>query len=891
MAADSGGVLPWTQWGAGVAAAVGLALTLPALLTRGRVSSLAAFYVPICLLAGVALAALQSVPLPLSGLATIASESAATYQIAVNNLQLIPGDVAELSAAGQRFPISIAPWLTRHSAAWLTVLAVFGVASSQLFVTRSRITVLLVCLALGGAVQAGFGIYQTLADPLATVWGIKSYFGGTPFGSYVTRSSAAVILNLGLAASLGMIAWRLAAITGASLVGDQFPFSELLDVVFDRIAMIGICCGLMSVAGLLACGSRGGLVGSIAGLLLAFGLVQTLHRGKGLVPTLLAVGLMAAVLLIKLELPAKSINRLQETPDVLFTEDGIQDGRLEHWQDGWQTALAQPLVGWGIGTYRFAYMPFQRFSSGAWFVNADNLWLEWFVETGAIGVALLLVALVLLIRSLYALNASPDPIDHGLATAGWFALGSLAVSQFFDFGLRIPANSIAATMIAAAVVGRHSVIGYFTPESDFPSERTTDPLPRSRRTRLFAQILASRIPTSTLVAVSVMALVPALWFLDVEARADHLRRLAHHLPRGSQFNADVANKLKESLTVHVNRHPADYAARLELSSLYLDAARYQAAIDASSNPATPDWQSNYRMLAPKFLRVLWYQVPQGAVVSPLFPISQSSSESSVPFFFPDAATQSTKDDLQRQRTEFGVGLHEARQQACRALLNCPLSDQVHSAIVGLDFAGGSQDQSKQLISELMILRSRHAASLVFAGRLAYDAKLWELAAQSWKSAMRLQSSVTTEVLNSIDKDAPFAISSILPESPQVIAIAARQELAKQSPNRALLTGIAELLKRDLPTDRSERVNRLRLIAQIHSKREQPDLAAELLSEAVSLIPNDLDLRYQYIVALRNAGNLNEARQQARAGQKIAPKDARFEQLLSAMSVISFDPMP
>ncbi|MGV3482789.1 MAG: hypothetical protein ACO1RT_00070, partial [Planctomycetaceae bacterium] len=292
VAADNGGVLPWTQWAAGCAAAVALVLTLPAVLTRGRVP-LRAFSVAVCLLLFAGIAAFQTMPLAPSILSTVASGSAATYQQAADILES-NGEAAAATAQQDSYPISVAPWLTKGSASMLVVLAAFGLASSQLFVTRQHIAVLLVCLALTGAVQGGVGIYQTITDPNATVWGVRSHHGGSPFGTYISRSAAAVTMNLGLAASLGLVAWRLAAMTGASLYNEEFPFSELLDVAFDRVAMLGVVCALLSVAGLLACGSRGGLIGAVAGLLLAFGLVQSLHRGRGLMPVLLGVALMAA---------------------------------------------------------------------------------------------------------------------------------------------------------------------------------------------------------------------------------------------------------------------------------------------------------------------------------------------------------------------------------------------------------------------------------------------------------------------------------------------------------------------------------------------------------------------------------------------------------------------
>jgi O-antigen ligase len=918
VAADSGGVLPWTQWVAGCTAVAALVFALLPLSMQGRTFRSRAFTPSIGLLAFATIAAFQALPLPSAWVTTIANESAQAYQFAAETLRL--SDPTHPATATTSYPISIAPWLTKLSAAFLVPLAVFALVSSQVFITRNRIAFLLTCFALTGAIQAGFGIYQMIHDPTATVWGIKSYYGGAPFGSYVSRSSAAVLLNLGLACGIGMVAWRLAAITGASLSGDEFPFAELLDVLFDRTAMIGLVSALTCVAGLLACGSRGGLVGSIAGLLLAFGLVQSIHRSRGLIPSLIAIALMAVILLVKFELPAKSLDRLQETPDMVMTEDGIEDGRLDHWRDSLSAGAAQPILGWGLGTYRYAYLPFQKFSSGAWFINADNLWLEWFVESGIIGMVFLLLALALFCATLQSLNSSPDPIDHGLATAGWFALGSMAVSQFFDFGLRVPANSIAATVIAAAAMGRHATIGRLY--QDFPEaeQRLGTPLNLRKKARSIAHLLTGPTFNVALFILCTLALIPAVRTLHQEASADQLRRLADHLPRGAQFNDDVANRIKQALTTHVDAHPDDTSSQLELSRLTTDTARYAAAKSASQVDGS-DWLTNYQTLAPSVLRGLWYRLSSEASAAefatittngdgvaetvetsdairpatnqdvsaysvPLFPISVTSSDDLISKLITDNPSDTNLETLNRLRSELGIELNAARTQAWAALLSCPLCDEAHSAIISLDFAGGSQQQSSQLLRNLLLLRSRHAKSLLFAGKLASQARLWDLAAESWRATMRVEPAMTTLVLAAIDNDSPVSISEILPANPKAIAIAARQEVAKKTPNKPLLARIAISLNESLPEAREERVATLKLIAQVYSKRDQPAEAATSLGQAVALMPSDLDLRYQYVLALRESGNLNEARQQARAGRTINPKDTRFDQILASMSEFS-----
>ena len=896
-AADSGGVLPWTQWALGCAGAVSLVFAIiVCVATGGRVSLNTHSLVAVLLLISL-FSVLQLVPLPSS---ILASGSATAYAEAVEIIAFVPNDKAAMNSSGHlgTHPISIAPWLTKETAALMSIITAYVAIGSMVFVTRSTVTILLIGISFTGAIQAGFGIYQILADPSATVWGIKSIYGGAPFGSFVNRSSAAVLMNFGMAASVGLIAWRLAAMSGATIDGDEFPFRELLDVIFDRIAMVAIVCALLCASGLLACGSRGGLVGALAGFLMAFGIVQSLHKGKGLIPAFFFVGLMAAILLLKFELPATSIERLQKTPDSSILETGLQDGRWDHWKDGWQAGMAQPLVGWGAGCYRYAYLPFQQFSGGAWFVNADNLWLEWFVEMGLIGVVLAAVAAAIFIKALRNLNSSPDPIDHGLATAGWFALGAILVSQFFDFGVRIPANSIVGALMVGGVVGRCSVIGFFVDVRQRKSDRSA---PNRESDPHDSFIKNNKRPFFTgliMLLLCALFLLPSISHLSAEANADHLRRLARILPRGPQFNPIIAQEIELGLQSHVATHPDDFNSQLQLSKLTVDSARYKAARDAMQDPNNSDWVASYRKLAPLVLRSIWYQSageeaasPLNSIESgettgkrssaePLFPISDSKDESIASLL---DTVQATDIVLQERRVEFGAKLASARFRALEALLYCPLSAETHATLAGLDFAGGSAEQSARLLSRMIVLRSRNSRSLLLAGQLASEGYLWDVAKRAWQTAMRLDPGITLAVLQSINENGPLSASDLLPESPDAVSIVVDRELIKTSPDRAMLGRAAEILQRELPADRVMRANRLMLIAKIYSKREQPAIAAENLAKVVAIQPSNLEARYQYAVSLRAAGNLPEARQQARAGRKIAPKDLRFEQLLTAMS--------
>ncbi len=110
--------------------------------------------------------------------------------------------------------------------------------------------------------------------------------------------------------------------------------------------------------------------------------------------------------------------------------------------------------GAGLGAYRYAYLPYQQHSSGAWFQNADNLYLEMIVEGGLWLPLLLIFAAVVVLTSLLRLSrVKKSPTTTAIVVASWYLFASMAVSQFFDFGVLLPANYLTIAILIGALLG------------------------------------------------------------------------------------------------------------------------------------------------------------------------------------------------------------------------------------------------------------------------------------------------------------------------------------------------------------------------------------------------------------------------------------------------------
>lgn len=156
---------------------------------------------------------------------------------------------------------------------------------------------------------------------------------------------------------------------------------------------------VVAVAGLVLTASRGGLILT----LLALSIVPlTLNRLSWQRRLLLLVVISAAAWAASLALP-QAFPDLQQTLQRLSTtstelSSGTLTGRTNIWSAALTLFEKKPVAGWGAGTFRYAVEPLAGHS-----VSAHNSFISIAVDTGLIGLALLV--LVIALALLAALNS------------------------------------------------------------------------------------------------------------------------------------------------------------------------------------------------------------------------------------------------------------------------------------------------------------------------------------------------------------------------------------------------------------------------------------------------------------------------------------------------------
>ncbi|QDT03538.1 O-Antigen ligase [Rubripirellula lacrimiformis] len=468
VALDCGGLLPWDLWISSVAVmALVIATwfvqsacpprrTPSAPFINASPAAIVQHYVtetlerglqrsPMVLWAAIGLLALaQSIPLDSGTVWSLSPASADAFT------QWLPQATGQ--PAPQSFPVSVSAWLTKNFAAFAMVMAAMAYVAGTIFRHRHLVLLMMIGMAIVGVVHSALGFYQSVVSPGVFLFGDRRI--GHPFGTFINRNNAGAMLNLGLAAAVGLLVYRSRNRRSSDgMVSHKFGgFSH-----FHRMAqsvswwMIVLATVFISAA-IVACGSRGALLGSACGATIC---VITVASSRRLPIVVFAVVVMFAIAMVTLGaagIETTAVDRLLEN----HTGDPVGDGRAGHWPDAWRSALASFPIGGGMGAYRYAYLPFQATGGGNWYRNADNQWLEWLVEGGLAMALILLAAGIGTIVAFRRLLRTSDPIDYGLALAGIFATTAIATSQTFDFALTLPPIAMTATLLAAAVHARQT---------------------------------------------------------------------------------------------------------------------------------------------------------------------------------------------------------------------------------------------------------------------------------------------------------------------------------------------------------------------------------------------------------------------------------------------------
>lgn len=290
--------------------------------------------------------------------------------------------------------------------------------------------------------------YRAFFEPMVHKWQTT--------GTFVHRNHLACYLYLGLSLGIG---WMLGALKGADApVPARHMLVGLLRFMLTPRMVLRLLLVVLVIA-LVLTRSRMGNAAFVAGLLALAGLLWWRMPALRKLVSVVVVSLLLVDLVIigqwvGLE---KVVQRMEATALVEDDRRGEEtlEARLQPATRSLPLIAAQPWFGHGGGTFYTVFTPHksnEMLLAEFYVDHAHNDYIEILVDTGVVGLGLMLVVVVLTARRAW-LQASPEASAsaRGIAYAGWMAMACLAVHSMVDFNLQIPANALTFTTILALV--------------------------------------------------------------------------------------------------------------------------------------------------------------------------------------------------------------------------------------------------------------------------------------------------------------------------------------------------------------------------------------------------------------------------------------------------------
>ncbi len=351
--------------------------------------------------------------------------------------QALPGrsiEARSIALAGDPdrwMPLSMAPARTFTSLLSMIFPALLMLQVSRLSIRSSRW--LCGTVAAGGALSVVLGMLQISHTGGAT-WSLYFYYSaGSLVGFQADRNLEADILLIALLAFCALVAPR------------------LLDGRRHLLGWTSVAGAIMVfLIGVLMTGSRTGI--ALSGFTLALLVAMfwpAIRKDSPSAPWLLASSLVLGAATFGL-LQVNSVRR------VMLRFWATEEARWDVWIDASYVLQQVWPIGAGIGTIVPLLASAERLDVlGPKFLNrVHNDWLEWTIEAGAPGIAVLILVLLILIVSAYRAfrwSAAPDSVPARRSQI-IFAVGALLIVALHSI-VEYPLRSMSLAMLTSMAAG------------------------------------------------------------------------------------------------------------------------------------------------------------------------------------------------------------------------------------------------------------------------------------------------------------------------------------------------------------------------------------------------------------------------------------------------------
>ncbi|MBI5076267.1 MAG: O-antigen ligase family protein [Nitrospirae bacterium] len=340
---------------------------------------------------------LQLIPLPAAVISFIAPATARTRDF--------------YSISGMQFmPLSFDPYLTMHELLKAAAFFMVFFISSIIFRNRERLTKMIIMLTVFGFCLAVFAIVQKATWNDKLYWFRELTAGGTPFGPFVNRNHFAGFIGMLVPLGLGYTLTRESR--------EKLVFFGFLTVIMSLSLFFSL--------------SRGGIVSFFASMALFSILIVIARVQTKKMWAVAAFLIVIAAYLVYLGIDPV-INRFYETDITKEQRVIVWQSTLSGFRDFW-------LTGTGLGTFIDTFHLYSPAPLQSIYDHAHNDYLEYMLETGTIGIALLLTFAGLL---LYPFAKADFRGKRGMIRIAVISsVFSIMMHSIFDFNLHILSNML-----------------------------------------------------------------------------------------------------------------------------------------------------------------------------------------------------------------------------------------------------------------------------------------------------------------------------------------------------------------------------------------------------------------------------------------------------------------
>jgi putative inorganic carbon (HCO3(-)) transporter len=328
---------------------------------------------------------------------------------------------------------------------WLLSVALAGTFWLVLATTaqqRNRQRWLLLVLLLSGLGQALYGIVMTLSGWEIGFLEPKQHGIGYATGTFVNKNHYAAYLGLTLAAGVALV---LADLRPKPWDSWRAALDAMIELALSPRMRVRVALAVIVIA-LVLTRSRMGNGAFFTALALCGGVYVLLRHRRFLVPSLV---LFASIFVVDLWIVSERYG-LEQLAQRIEQTRMESEGRAEVLPEIAPLMKPYALTGAGLGAFAQAYSPERTDQVRQYYDHAHNDHLEFLIEAGVVGYALLAAfGGLVLVHGLRIVRRRNDPMACALGFAGAMAVVTAILNGLTDFSLRIPAVSATLVCLAA----------------------------------------------------------------------------------------------------------------------------------------------------------------------------------------------------------------------------------------------------------------------------------------------------------------------------------------------------------------------------------------------------------------------------------------------------------